>query len=179
MRIIMRREGRSRTKSVLVGALSGAAGTVAMDVIRYARYKREGGTARFPGWETSVGVHGWDDASAPGLVGRKMVLALTGRNLPDSWARSMVNLVHWMTGAGWGAAFGARTSQWTKRRDLALGPALGVGAWLAAYAVLPPMEIYEPIWTYDGRTLSKDLSTHLVFGTMTAAAYVWLTRGTN
>jgi hypothetical protein len=42
--------------------------------------------------------------------------------------------------------------------------------------VLPKLGVYEPIWKYDLETLGKDLSAHLVFGTVTAAAFCVLDR---
>ena len=41
--------------------------------------------------------------------------------------------------------------------------------WGAGYIVLPLLKLYEPIWEYDGKTLAKDLSAHLVYGLGTAA----------
>lgn len=41
----------------------------------------------------------------------------------------------------------------------------------ASYAVLPSAGLYKPIWEYDGDTLFKDLTAHLVYGLGTAAAF--------
>jgi hypothetical protein len=43
--------------------------------------------------------------------------------------------------------------------------------------VLPLLGVYKPIWKYDLRTLGKDLSAHLVFGTATAVAFRLLSHG--
>jgi hypothetical protein len=32
-------------------------------------------------------------------------------------------------------------------------------------------KLYEPIWKYDAKTLANDLSAHLVYGLVTAAAW--------
>ncbi len=39
------------------------------------------------------------------------------------------------------------------------------------YVVLPAAKLYQPIWTYDVKTLADDLSAHLVYGLVTAAAW--------
>jgi hypothetical protein len=117
----------------------------------------------------------WDQASAPGQLGRKALRAVTGDEPPDEWARPTTNLVHWATGIGWGVQYGALASVTSRRtwlRALALGPA----AWLSGYVVLPLAGVYEPIWKYDAATLGKDLSAHLVYGAVTSAAFAVLTR---
>jgi hypothetical protein len=42
--------------------------------------------------------------------------------------------------------------------------------------VLPRLGVYEDLWKYDLRTLEKDLSAHLVFGTTTVAAFSLMSR---
>ena len=46
--------------------------------------------------------------------------------------------------------------------------------WLAGYAVLPLVGVYEPIWKYDARTLADDLSAHFVFGVVTGTTLALL-----
>jgi hypothetical protein len=46
----------------------------------------------------------------------------------------------------------------------------GVGAWVTSYAVLPKLGVYKPITEYDPKTLWKDLSAHLVFGSAVGVA---------
>jgi hypothetical protein len=86
--------------NLLFGALSGAAGTTAMDLLLYARYRRRGGKDAVWKWEFAEGIKDWDEASAPGQVGRKVGELFAQGPLPDSWARSTTNLVHWATGVG-------------------------------------------------------------------------------
>lgn len=151
------------------GAAAGALGTVAMDALWYYRYRRGGGTSGFGGWETSVGLDGWDDAPAPAKFGRLLVQRTLHRDLPARRARLVNNVVHWSTGVGWGAAFGV--VEGTVLRGTAWhGPAFGAAVWLQSYAVLAPAKLYKPIWDYDAKTLGKDLSAHLVYGGTTAAA---------
>ncbi len=163
-------------RQLVVGAVAGAAGTAAMDLLLYGRYRRDGGEDSLWRWESAAGVSTWDEASAPGQVGRKLERLATRRPPPDRWARTTTNLMHWATGIGWGIQYGAlasRTSRLPWTRALALGPA----AWLTSYAVLPLAKVYKPIWEYDARTLSEDLSAHVVFGMATSTAFAVLVGG--
>src|SRR5262249_38260401 len=125
-------------------------------------------------WEFAGDVMSWDDASAPGQLARKTLHGVTGAEPPNEWARPATNIVHWATGVGWGAAYGALaavTSSHPWARSLALGPV----AWLSGYVVLPLAKVYKPIWAYDAKTLADDLSGHLVYGSVTSAAFRALT----
>src|SRR5437016_4595029 len=114
-------------------------------------------------WETSESVGKWDDASAPGQIGRKVAHAVLGHDLPDEWARPITNLVHWSTGVGWGVQY-ALISELTGRINWRKGLAFGTVVWLTDYIVLPLPDVYKPIWQYDVKTLAKDLTAHLVYG---------------
>jgi hypothetical protein len=163
-------------RHVALGALAGAAGTIAMDLLLYGRYRRGGGTESLWRREFAGGVTSWDQASAPGQVGEKLEQLAAGEQPPDSWARPTTNLVHWATGIGWGVQYGVLagiTSRLPWLRALALGPS----AWLTGYVILPLAKVYKPIWEYDTRTLGDDLSAHLVYGTATSAAFAALNRG--
>jgi hypothetical protein len=162
-------------RRLAAGAVAGAAGTAAMDFVLYGRYRRDGGKDCFRRWELAEAVTNWEEASAPGRLGQKVVRLVTGRPPPDDWARTTTNVVHWATGIGWGVQYGAlavRTSRHPWIRALALGPT----AWIAGYVILPLAKVYQPIWEYDARTLGDDLSAHLVFGLATSAVFAALTR---
>jgi uncharacterized membrane protein YagU involved in acid resistance len=146
-----------------------------MDLVQYQRYRQGGGTERLIAWETSKGLNKWENASATGLLGRRVVKEITGRDLADHWARSTSNLVHWATGLGWGAQFGLVSSLWPRRR-VALSVLLGPTAWLSGYVILPLAKLYKPIWEYDEATLAKDLGDHVVYGGVTAAVFAATTR---
>jgi hypothetical protein len=134
-----------------------------MDALWYARYRRDGGTDPFGAWETSAGLEKWEQASAPGQVGRKVLDAALHGPPPEQWARTTTNVVHWATGIAWGAQFGAAVAVLPRHRTL-FAIALGPVAWLTSYLVLPLIKVYKPIWEYDAPTLAKDLSAHVVFG---------------
>ena len=172
---MMREAPRRALVSALAGAAAGAVGTMAMDLVEFRRYRRGGGTDRLIPWETAQGVSKWESASAPGQFGKRIVEALTGQELPDHWARTMTNTVHWATGIGFGAQFGLLCGL-SERRQLALSLALGPTAWLSGYVILPLARVYKPIWDYDAVTLAKDLGTHVVYGSVTAACFAGLAR---
>jgi hypothetical protein len=157
-------------RNLVAGAIGGAIGTAAMDMVWYSRYRRAGGTDSLSSWESASGVSSWDQASAPGQLGRKLLRAVTRQEPSDEWARTTTNLVHWATGIGWGIQYGALASL-TSRRPLIRAAALGPSAWLSSYVLLPLAGVYKPIWTYDAMTLAKDLSAHLVYGSTTAGSF--------
>lgn len=161
-------------RNLSAGLLAGAIGTAAMDLLWYRRYRNQGGAESFIPWESARDVTDWQSASAPGQAGLSLGKLVTGRMLPDRWARSTTNAMHWATGIGWGLQYAAARSVAPRSRlvPFALGPV----AWLTSYAVLPLLKVYRPIWEYDAKTLGKDLSAHLVYGATTAGAFALLSR---
>jgi hypothetical protein len=146
-----------------------------MDAVWYLRHRRDGGTDGVWRWETAQAVTTWEQASAPGQLGRKVLRTVIRRQPPDAWARPTTNLLHWATGAGWGLQYAAVAGRRAGRSwwpALALGPA----AWLSSYVVLPVAKVYRPIWEYDARTLGRDLSAHVVYGLTTSGVYAALDR---
>jgi hypothetical protein len=165
-------------RNVGAGAVAGAVGTAAMDLLLYARYRRDGGKESLRSWEFADGVMSWDDASAPGQLARKALREVTGNEPPEEWARPATNIVHWATGVGWGVAYGVLAST-TSRHPWARALALGPTAWLSGYVVLPLAKVYKPIWEYDARTLVMDLSAHRVYGGVVSATFYALTRSSS
>jgi hypothetical protein len=156
------------------GALAGAAGTLAMDLVWYRRQQRDGSEQSFLEWELGGSPGSYDEAGPPAQVARTLAGAL-GIELPESSAGAATNVVHWATGMGYAAVIQAVIG---RRRNLAAsGLATGVGAFANSYAVLGALGIYQPIWEYDADTLRDDLTAHLVFGAATAVAYRVLARG--
>jgi hypothetical protein len=168
-----RRDTMTPLGALVGGALAGVAGTAAMDTVWYARYRRGGGQQNFLAWETAAGVDKWDDAPAPGQVGRRLVEGFLRQELPDGWARTMTNVMHWVTGMGWGAQYGVVAGS-VRRRRLVLAATFGPTVWLSSYVILPLAKLYQPIWEYDAKTLAKDLSAHMVYGTVSATAFAVL-----
>ena len=159
-------------RSIVRGICAGALGTLAMDTLLYRRYHDAGGRSAFLAWESSDGVSSWEQAPAPALVGKQVLERLTGREVPPRYARSLNNVMHWglglATGAGYGLVMGSR------RPRVWYGLPFGAAVWAGGYIVLPRLGVYEQIWKYDLKTLEKDLSAHLVFGSATAAAFSFL-----
>ncbi len=152
------------------GAVAGAVGTAAMDAVWFARYKRQGGEQGLWAWETSEGLDSWEDASAPGQVGRRLVRSVCHRDPADRWARLTTNMMHWAYGLAWGAQYGIVLRS-AKRPAPTWGLVLGPVVWTSDYLVLPLAKVYKPMWDYDAKTLWKDLSAHLVYGAVTGGAF--------
>jgi hypothetical protein len=151
------------------GAVAGAVGTLAMDVLWYARAKRQGHDRPFLEWEFSLKPD-WSEVSAPGELGRRILLGFLQREPPAEWAPVVNNAMHWGYGVVWGAQYGLVAASLRKRRALAallLGPVV----WGSGYVILPLAKIYKPIWQYDAQTLAKDLGAHMVYGVTTAIAF--------
>jgi hypothetical protein len=159
--------------AVVRGALAGVVGTVAFDTANYAQYRAGGGTDEPLTWEFSAAVDSWENAPAPAQVGKRLYEGFTQTELPDSSARLVNNITHWLYGVSWGAAFGLVGSMLPKRLR---GPVFGTLVWLSGYVVLPLAKLYKPIWQYDAKTLAKDWSGHLAYGSATAAAFSTLSR---
>jgi hypothetical protein len=152
------------------GTTSGAAGTAAMDLLLYRRYRRGGGSQGFWGWELSEGLSDWEDAPAPALVGKRLVEGLFQVELSPRWARVANNVTHWGYGKMWGGSYGLVAGS-TAAPHAWFGLALGTVAWGSGYVVLPLAKLYQPIWEYDAKTLAKDYSAHLVYGVTTAVVF--------
>jgi len=151
------------------GGVAGAVGTLAMDLLWYARYRREGGESGFVERESSAGLDNWANAPAPAQFGKRVFEAIFRRDLPPEYARLVNNVTHWATGVGWGAAFGLASGSAQTRRAWH-GLVFGTGVWVQSYAVMVPAKLYKPPWDYDAVTLWKDLSAHLVYGLATSTA---------
>ena len=151
------------------GAAGGAAGTLAMDLVWYRRYRRDSGTQGFVDWETAAGTTSYEGAPAPAQVGRKLSTAVLGREPSPSSARAMTNVVHWATGMQWGMAYGLALPLARRVGPLPGGVGLAAVAFSAAYVALPLLQVYRPIWEYDGKVLLDDATAHLVYGITGAA----------
>ena len=151
------------------GAAGGAVGTLAMDLTWYARHRRDGGTQRFVDWETAVETTSYEDAPAPGQVGRKLAAVVLRREPSPSSARAMTNAVHWATGVQWGMVGGLAMPVLRSVGPLPAGVALATVAFGASYVVLPLLGVYKPIWQYDRTVILQDATAHLVFGITGAA----------
>jgi hypothetical protein len=156
------------------GVAAAAPGTLAMDASLYRRYRHDGGSAAFPGWESSEGLVSWENAPGPALAAKVLLEGVSKREISPRYARLLNNATHWGFGLAAGAAYGLLLGS-RRRPKVWYGLPFGAAVWASGYVVLPQLGVYKPIWKYDLETLAKDLSAHLVFGTATAAAYSILT----
>jgi hypothetical protein len=166
----MRRSTSNPAGVVARGVAAGAAGTLAMDVLWFARYRRDGGSDGFGAWEFSTNLKDWDNASAPALLGKRIFEGVFQRSLPPERAALANNLMHWATGLGWGVAYAIAAGSAPKPR-VRYGLLFGPAVWSSGYVVLPLAKLYKPIWKYDAKTLGKDLSAHLVYGLTSATVF--------
>ena len=146
-----------------------------MDTFLFARYRGSGGDSSFGKWESSAGVTSWEEAPAPAHVGKRLVEGLFGIELAPSRARLVNNVMHWAYGILNGAQYGIVAESLPTTR-IRYGLPFGTAVWASDYVILPAAKLYEPIWTYDVKTLANDLSAHLVYGLATAAALRLLSR---
>ncbi|MGH9076088.1 MAG: hypothetical protein ACRDY0_01305 [Acidimicrobiales bacterium] len=165
---------RTPLATLLQAVVAGAAGTAAMDLSQYLQYRAGGGGDDPLTWEFSS-VKTWEGAPAPAQIGRRLFEALGQRSLPDGAANRANNVMHWGYGLSWAAAYGVLAGS-AGRPRVRWGPMFGTAVFLADYALLPPTGLYQAIWTYDSKALAKDWGAHLVFGTVTAAAFAVLSR---
>jgi hypothetical protein len=156
--------------------VAAVAGTAAMDLLMYRRYRREGGAQALVEWEFSAGLADWEGAAAPAQVGRRVVEGLFQVELAPHWARLTNNVMHWGYGLAWGAQYAVVAASTTRLRH-SYGLVLGPVVFASSYVVLPLAKLYKPIWEYDGPTLAKDLSAHVVYGVVTAEVFRVLARG--
>jgi hypothetical protein len=111
-------------------------------------------------------------APAPGQAARRVIEGFTQRKLPDRSAWLTSTIAHWAYGSAAGAMYGILAG--SARRPLpAYGLPFGAAVFANDYLALPVAGLYQPIWTYDAKTLAWDLSGHLAYGTGTATT-VWL-----
>ena len=88
------------------GLAAGAVGTLAMDLLWYARYRCGGGKQHLFAWEFSSGLSSWDEAPVPGQVGKRLFEGLFQTKLPPQRAELVSNITHWANGVLNGALYG-------------------------------------------------------------------------
>ena len=154
------------------GLVAAAAGTAAMDLYWYARARSGGDTEGFLAWEFTT-PEDWDKVSAPGQLGRRIVVGVTQKPLSARWASLTNNVMHWGYGVGAGIAYGIVAGSARRQRPM-YGLLFGTAIWASSYVVLPLTKLYKPIWKYDPTTLAIDLGAHLVYGAVTGEVFAAL-----
>jgi hypothetical protein len=168
------KHGLTPLGAVAAGLLAGAVGTVCLDAVQYLRHRRGGGRQSPLAWEFAP-VQNWEQAPDPGQVARRLVEGFTQRKLSDRWAFPLSTAMHWGYGSGAGALYGILAGSRGRPRAV-YGLPFGAAVWTAGYVILPQGGLYKPIWKYDAKTLSWDLSGHLAYGAGTGIAFLLLAK---
>jgi hypothetical protein len=157
-------------RAAFAGAIAGAAGTLAMDLLWFRRSRRGGETASLWDWETAKGTTQFSGASAPAQIAQR-VASLAGHPLPDRTARTATNAVHWTMGIGWGAAYGVSSHLVAPGARPAVAAGFAPTVLAVSYITLGALGVYRPIWEYPVAELGEDLGAHALYGATTAAVY--------
>ena len=138
---------------LLIGAVAGTVGTMAMTAAMrrlHARLPRE---ERYP------------------LTPREIVDAAA--DPPDETAKDLTAASHF----GYGAACGALLAAADPRMGLRKGAAAGAAIWLASYmGWIPALNLLEPATEHPARRNAVMIAVHLVWGAATAASMRELTK---
>lgn len=163
--------------AVARGLAAGVAGTAVMTAWQEAaaRLRSGGGETGGPQGEDQPPQDPWESASAPAKVARRIGEGVFQREVPASRIGLLTNVMHWSYGTGWGAVYGLIARTWPGR-PLLRGVAFGTGVWAMSYAMLVPMGLYSPPWTYPPVELGLDLSYHLAYGAGGGLAHAAITR---
>jgi hypothetical protein len=156
--------------AILRGLIAGAPGTLAMDTLLFARYRRDGGESDFWSWESSADLSSWEDAPAPAQVGKRLFEGFFQRQLPPERARLVNNVMHWGYGIFQASQYGIVAGS-LRRPRIRYGLPFGAVVWASDYVLLGAAKLYKPIWEYDAKTLARDLSAHMLYGVVTASAF--------
>ena len=133
------------------GLAAGAVGTLAMDVLLYARYRRGGGKSNFPALGVLRRHPQLGTGTARAQVGRRLFEGLFQKKLPTDRAALVSNVTHWAHGLLNGALYGITVESLGQPR-IWYGPPFGASVWAVDYAVLPAAMLYKPVWEYDRKT---------------------------
>lgn len=112
----------------------------------------------------------WKRAPAPAQLARRVVQGVFQRDVEPQSIPLFTNAVHWGYGTAMGAVYALGESS-VRERPAVHGPLYGLGVWASSYATLVPLGLYEWPWHYRGRSIFKDISYHLVYGSGVAAGY--------
>jgi hypothetical protein len=150
------------------GLLAGTSGTAVMTALQeLSIYLKRHGTV---GMKHEEDVDPWTQAPAPAQLLQRAVTKATGVE-PDATAIPLyTNVMHWGYGIGLGVAY-ALAAKRLRLNPAASGVAFGIGVWAQSYATLVPLGLYKWPWHYPAKTIAKDVSYHLAYGTGTAVGY--------
>lgn len=152
-----RRRGQTLAADVALGALAGAAATLAMDRATTVLYDYEDDEAK----RREDAARGGDSAYA--AAAKKLADAL-GVELTDEQTRTAGNALHWALGVGAGAAYGA-----LRRRvpglDAGQGAAFGTAFFLLVdEGATTALGLAPPPTAFPWQAHARGLAGHLVYG---------------
>jgi len=128
----------------------GAVGTLAMDLLLYARYRRGGGQQHLFAWEFSSGLSSWDEAAGTRASRQAPVRRALPEKTPAATGRTGQQHHHWAYGMLNGALYGIAAESLGQPRTW-YGLPFGAGVWAVDYAGPPGRRLYKPIQDYDPR----------------------------
>jgi hypothetical protein len=137
---------------LLIGAIAGIAGTMAMTSAMRRLHARLPAEERYPLTPREIVDSTADGAGAP---------------LPEEAAKDLTTAAHFAYGAACGALLAAINPESSKRT----GAAAGVAVWLASYmGWIPALNVLEPATRHPPRRNLLMIGVHLVWGSATAGA---------
>ena len=162
-----------KKRTVLYGIGAGIIGTACMTALQEVALRVKRHTTVGMKHDEEVDEDPWKRAPAPAQLLKRVVEKATGVE-PDAAAIPLyTNITHWGYGISLGAAYALAERRLRLKTPLA-GVTFGLGVWAQSYATLVPLGLYKWPWHYPAKTIAKDVSYHLVYGTGTAVGYRFL-----
>ena len=156
-------------RSILAGAVSGALASWVMERAQ-APLSRLGG-ARVQERERAAQA----GVEPPAYRAAAAAAAVVGRTIPEERRALAAGLVHYATGASWGAVLGG-VAHALRARGLGTGLLFGAAVWLVSDELLvPALGFSRPAPAYPPSAHGKALAAHLVYGAATEAGVRALT----
>jgi hypothetical protein len=164
------RGSRSVVVDALAGALSGVAASWLMERAQ-ARIMRAGSEGTREREKEAQG-----DMEPATRRTAEAAAKIVGRSLGHRQKEVGGEIVHYATGAAWGALFGVLARR-VPAPVVATGAAYGVLVWLLGDELLvPALGLSRKATAYPASTHAKGLASHLVYGTATDAGFRVLER---
>jgi hypothetical protein len=116
------------------------------------------------------GLTGGESSEAPAKVG-EMILGRLGVKVRKEQRPALNSAMHVLYGSSWGLPFGLAFGRGERPPGPVKGLVFGADVWATSLALLPAMGLAPPPWRQPLPSLAQDLGFHLVYGTVTAAAY--------
>lgn len=161
------RRRRSILADAVLGALSGFAASWVMEVAQ-TRVIAPAGSERARERERSSAQEGEEPAT---VRAAEAAVRLARRSLDESQKRLGGEIVHYATGAAWGAIFGAVAPR-LPAPMVAVGAGWGLVIWLLNDELLVPLIGWaKGPRAYPPSVHAKALASHVVYGTATGAGY--------